>query len=151
MDYLINLFIAVFGSLSGAAAGCWLAHKYLRRSTLDAISEAKAVSESHEMRLALLGCQGKIRVTEDYPGLPMVTQSGERFYIKNIEHVGIEVAKLLCSTNKTEMQAAQFGKMSRGCVRLFRFDSIIELALPVEIPEVNDDSGKRTERGSKAD
>ena len=129
-EWLINLCINAFGSLSAAAVGCLLAHRYLRRKDEDAVRESRAVRESNELRHTLVSFQGKRLFDDISPGVSIVMQSGSRFYIKKVEHVGADTVRLQCTTPEAETVAVHIAKPANGRLFLFRLDAIAEMALP---------------------
>lgn len=107
MEYLYNLLIAIFGSLSGAAVGCWLAHKYLRRTTVDALAEAQALAESSEMYRALQSLNDESLSSNAVPVFE--TNNGQQYYLKNIIALDHDIMRAKCTTPLIEKRAASIG------------------------------------------
>lgn len=112
---IINLCIAIFGSLAGAIGGCWLSYVFLQRKADDAVKEYIAVMADDDIRRYLL----KMQEDGDTTVKRLILNSGAEFLINEI----VSMAPYTFTANFSRMDAGWTRAQYYG-VGIFRYTAV---------------------------
>jgi hypothetical protein len=125
-ELYFSVVVPVASSLFGAVVGFALSYFFMRRSVKDAVLEHKAVYESDEMRQALIAL--KPLHADDLDRVAAITMnSGDKLFLQRVEHVGMEVSRLVCTTPSSVNAAVAFVIPAKGVIHLVRTREIASI------------------------